>query len=633
MKIKPNRFQNGGGFATFTPIIRTFPGSPVSSGNASEESGSNQSSILDEKMIEHLYTKGGLVNDVNKLVSELYQLEQGSNLPFLNSQNRSSMLQIVGKINEVNQNKKYWEDAISRAKESGGLGEVAVDGGRIFTKTKDNRIESMSLSEYSMKKDRVKPLSVQELMYERQYNPNLTGQNEIFTVADNAIGMNKITAHIKELVSALGKESVENNQIFSKTDASEYIKNMGGKAPTQDQLKSLSVLSKVLNGSSEYSQVDTKSESEKTQLTKALNYIWNTLGSNAQQKLSATAVLNGVKNPKEFIWDILNTNTDESFSTKITPIADNTAQGKKESTTEDKKVSLSPLELSHSDKLYRPGMTYEINNPSAGVSMKMTATWIGPLYSLNKSGEIFEPGITSSILNNYSSIVDPGKAYIGDSKIDPMMLRETAYTGEQVAKVYLPVNSDGSPDLAQMESFNKAYQIFDINKENWTTEEAEKYFQKSGFPQVKIKEVANEDGTVYKVIGETGKVRPFLALPIITNSASDISENKWMTEITGDKKDSAKLLMEEAFTTYSGTAAKPKSNNNMPKALFSWETPYKGIMFVAYRPESNAIISSLSGHLMGKASTETDVYRNLNFSSGNVNPAGIQSSSKLLNQQ
>jgi hypothetical protein len=106
MEYKKRKLQSGGGFATFTPIISNYPGTSVTGGQSS--SGEKESSsILDEKMLEHLYKQGGLVNDVNRLVIELNQLEKSSSMPYLNSGNRSATLQIVAKINEVNQNKKY----------------------------------------------------------------------------------------------------------------------------------------------------------------------------------------------------------------------------------------------------------------------------------------------------------------------------------------------------------------------------------------------------------------------------------------------------------------------------------------------------------------------------------------------
>lgn len=630
MEYKIKKLQSGGGFATFTPIISNYPTTSTMGGQSAATTENSQSSIVDEKMIEHLYKQGGLVNDVNRLISEINKLEQSSDMPFLNHSNRSATLQIVSKINEVNQNKKYWEDAISRAKESGGLGEVAVDGGRIFVKTKDNKIQSLSLADYSAKRDKYRPLSVQELMYERQYNPSLTGQNAIFTVSDNAIGLNKITDHIKSLVSALGKETSETSKFYSKEEVKNYLASTNTKKPTAEEQASLSILNDIVNTPGEYAQVERKTESQRNQIGKALSYIWNTLGSPAQQKLAATAAINGVSNPKQFILEMLQSQTDYSDKTTITP---KELPGSDKSKDKDTKtVALTPAELFHNDRLYRPGMTYEINNPAAGVSLNATATAIGALQNLTKPGETVGAGMISNIFNaaNYRSMIDPGKAFIGDTKVDPARMREIAYTGDDVAKVYLPVKADGTPDLGQMERFNKAYQIFNANKDNWTTEQARKYFQKEGFSNVNIKEQPNQDGTVSKVIAENGSVRPFLALPIITNSASDLSENPWMVEMSGDQKDSAEVLMQEAFTTYGGTATKPKVIDNSPSAWNSLETPYKGTLFVAYRPESSAIISSMSGHLVGKSPTETDLYRNLNFSSASINPTGIQSSAMML---
>jgi hypothetical protein len=273
MKVKIKRLADGGGFATFTPIIHTPPAARTATAS-SEAAPAASSSIIDDKMLEQLYKDGGLVNDVNKLVSDLIQIEKSSSMPYTQSGNRASALQLVGKINEINQNKKYWDDAISRSKEAGGFSEVAVNtDGRVFTKNRDNKIETMSLSDYNNKRGGVKLLSVAELLYERQYNPTLTGQNAVFNVADNAIGLTKITDHIKTMVAALGTDTVENSQVFSKTDASKYIEGMQGRSPTQDEIKSLVVLNKVLINPSEYAQVETKTASEKGQLNKALSYI------------------------------------------------------------------------------------------------------------------------------------------------------------------------------------------------------------------------------------------------------------------------------------------------------------------------------------------------------------------------
>ena|SRR3972149_10718875 len=92
-----------------------------------------------------------------------------------------------------------------------------------------------------------------------------------------------------------------------------------------------------------------------------------------------------------------------------------------------------------------------------------------------------------------------------------------------------------------------------------------------------------------------------------------------MVEMKGKKEDIAEALMEQSFTITGGTPSKPKSINRMPSKTFSLETPYKGTLFIAYRPESHAILTSTQGNLIGKPSTETDLYRNLNYTSTNTN--------------
>jgi len=466
MKKKIKRLADGGGFAAFTPIIHSAPTPQIS--QPAKQTGSTEpesNSIIDEKMLEYLYKNRGLVNDVNKLVSDLIKLESSSTTPYLNKQNRIAALQITARINEVSQNKESWNDAIKIAKEAGGLSEIAVDTyGRIFSKTPDNQIKSYSLEEYKTKKDKIRPLSVQELMYERQYNPNLTGKNEVFTVAENAIGINNITDHIKNIVTSLAIESDEYEKFYEKEKVINYLQSKNIKNPTKQEIEGLVVLNEIANSPGDYVSVNKKITSQRGNIEKALGYIWSTLGTPAQQKLRAVSITNNIDNPLQLIYDMLNVHTDHSESLSITPKT--LPKSKEESENSDKSISLSVPELFHGDRLHTPGMFYEINNPSAKVSLKVTATGIGSLFSLTKNGEILGPETLNRVLisDNYQSILNQEKVYLGDEKVDPMLLRELAYTGQQVAKVYMPVRADGSPDLGQMEKFNTIFQEFSKNK-------------------------------------------------------------------------------------------------------------------------------------------------------------------------
>jgi hypothetical protein len=103
-----------------------------------------------------------------------------------------------------------------------------------------------------------------------------------------------------------------------------------------------------------------------------------------------------------------------------------------------------------------------------------------------------------------------------------------------------------------------------------------------------------------------------------------------MVEIIGQEKKSAEQLMESVFSSVSGTGKNSKVTSRMPKAFWSLEDPYKGNVLIAYRPEATAILSASQGNLMGTAPTETDVYRNLNYSAQNYSPGSINASAAVL---
>ena len=105
MKIK--RFQ-GGGFATFTPIINAMPAPASSSASkSSAEETKGASSILNDDVFKELLKGDFLVNDANNLVSELVALEAGSPTPYTQSNTRSMAIRMIGKVNELKQNKNY----------------------------------------------------------------------------------------------------------------------------------------------------------------------------------------------------------------------------------------------------------------------------------------------------------------------------------------------------------------------------------------------------------------------------------------------------------------------------------------------------------------------------------------------
>ncbi len=622
--------------ATFHPILSS---PPVRNTNQQSTTTTKEAEVenelLDKETYKILMNEGGLSNDVNQWVDELVTLSSSNDFPFLQGDNISNAAQKIKRLNEVVINKQLWTEAINIAEKQGGLNEVAVGtNGELFVRDKDAKLKAISMSEYAKNKDKYNPLTFYDLMIERNDNPNLAFNNSIFSVSSTAIGTNKIISNISQLVDKVGSYTQTITQTYGDKDlerkAQMLAANITGRQPTQNELEALGKLQTIISSPSSYNEVKESSKNSEKYLNSALTYIWTSLSREEQLKLSAVATMSGINNPKEFIFNMLKSNKDESFELDIQPVTAEKAMGVNTSENKTKTIALSPQELAHMDRLYQPGMTYTMNSPSANTKLDMTATFIGPLFNL-KNGEVIQGTVLTDIIEqgNYASIVDPNQAYIGNVKIDPLQMPELAYTGGDVAKVYVPTKN-GVPDFAQMDRFNDAYQVFSINKDKWTKQQAEEYFKTAGFSGIRIEEIAGKDGKISKVIAENSAVKPFLSLPVITNSASELSDIPWMVKMLGDEKDIAEQLMEKVFSFTSGTGKNAKTISRMPSKFLSLETPYKGNVLIAYRPEATAIISSMQGNLVGTAPTETDVYRNLNYSSRNYSPGSINASAGVL---
>ena len=621
--MKYTRKLQYGGLVLYQPTLTTSPSMPTApSQGAAGASGKQGSSWLDDDLIKEIIDVGGLTNETNEVLASLMSI--GGSNPFLQSSNRRNSIAYASKINELRQNKAMWDRSYELSKASGGLGEIAVGAsGELYIQDSEGNIKTASVSEYKKNSDKYRALSVAELLEQRNTNPNLAGLNNVFNVADTSIGMEKISDYARQIVAALGTEKETSRNIYDRDDMAAKLKNASieiqssNRTPTSEEIKGFAILENIQNSPSRYNEITTESSTERNHALKAVKYIWNTLGRDAQNKLTAQAAVNGTS-PSEMLLDLVILGTDESSSTTVKPISESKAKTGSEKDI-NATVSVSPQELFHNDRLYKPGSTYQIN--LGGSKMNVTASAVGPLLSLSKEGEVLNAGIVSNILTNanYSLIVDPNKAYIGDTPIDPALLSELAFTGNDVGKVFLPVNDDGSPNLGQMEKFSDAYKVFEINRNNWSVQEIKDYFAEKGFNNVNVKEIQTENGTRVKVIEESSQVKPFLAMPVITNSASDLADIPWMVESMKDTKAIDKEILKQAFTTIGGTASNPKYDNNMPSGFWSAESPYKGMLFVAYRPESNALLSSSQGNIKGIASTETDIARNLNYSSNQPN--------------
>jgi len=215
--------------------------------------------------------------------------------------------------------------------------------------------------------------------------------------------------------------------------------------------------------------------------------------------------------------------TDVKTSTEVSP--EKIPEQTTDKNGNPKNIALNPAELFHRGLLNQENNDYFVNN-NKGSKIKIHASSKGNLLELKDNRPIGVSTLSDAMVKSgLSMILDTNKAFLGDQKISPAELQNLVYGGqEDVARVFLPVKSDGTPDLESMQEFNDIMTVYEANKDKESLKASEKRFSDAGF-NVKIEQIQGTDGKMVKVIKDNKFVKPFLAIPTLTNSATDFADN------------------------------------------------------------------------------------------------------------
>lgn len=106
MKYNVVKMDQGGMFATYTPILESAPVTPSGSGGqqTSSKNEDNTQEVINKSIYNRLINEGGLVNDVNYVVDKLAAI-QSKPMAFLDNDNVSSSLEIIKELNKLTQQK------------------------------------------------------------------------------------------------------------------------------------------------------------------------------------------------------------------------------------------------------------------------------------------------------------------------------------------------------------------------------------------------------------------------------------------------------------------------------------------------------------------------------------------------
>lgn len=579
--------------ATFHPIRSSSP--PINTNQQAvattkEEEVGNE--LLDSETYKTLMSsKGGLSNDVNQWVDELVALNGPDDFPFLKGNNIASAAQKIKRLNEVLMNKQLWTEAISVAEKQGGLNEVAVGtSGELFVRDKDAKLKAISMSEYAKNKDKYNPITFYELMMERNQNPNLAFNNSIFAVSATAIGTNKIIENISQLVDKVGSYTQSITQTYGDKDLEKKAQmlavSMTGKQPSQTELEALGKLQiAIMNSPSKYNEVKESSKNSEKYLSSALTYIWTSLSREEQLKLSAVATMSGVSNPKEFIFNMLKSNKDESFELDVKPVDADKATGVDSGGSKDTRAT-TPFEVFHNGKLGRQVIPW--NDPSSGKTFNLTATGVSRLMTVE--GKPLGANTLFNVINSENgSLVDTSKIFYGDQKVSMNDLNELAYDGGLAMRVYAPVNSSGGVDYYKLEELKRIEEK--VNEDlSLTPEQINELYAQSGFSYVSV------DNKKQYIMND--RFKPFLMFTAYgTDEMDSTKNNAKIKALSGGEEDQIEDILKRIWSENKVSAPVGKL----------WTNYYKGMVAIPYIEDSSIYAGTIAKNIKSPTSTLTDV--------------------------
>lgn len=443
MKLNIFKMQEGGtigsssqafGLLDYVPFISAANNKVQPTVAATTPQQTQAAEILTDEMKKQLLGKG-LTSDVNSFVTEVNNMYRSINLEnmFGNSMFNSSNLErqqlmLLARINQIQNNKQMFDDAVKAARTSGGLNELAINEfGRIIAKNNKGKIVQITPEELYNNRSNYIPLTNSSVAEIRANS--LAYDTNTFKIIENAVGSNQVDERIRQTINAVNKMREENNIFRSKSELEEV---KAGLQLLQDGVYK----EKTIN------------ENNKSQIDAAVKYLYKSLPDNYINFLRAKAANNGIDPTKgafELIKDYANAKLDINLVRDI---------------DFDSKASKDYVASSDKSK------TMDINNPYMalynGVGAIKGKITINPGSNKEVKADAFSlnsiPTIDGKIIPTYTNlqqIIDSGlgtisntdKIYFGSHRINPLNLDKVIYTGQGIKRTILLTDANGNPDI------------------------------------------------------------------------------------------------------------------------------------------------------------------------------------------
>ena len=576
MKLNVKKLQEGGGmpFMVYQPTPSSNRSSETSKAESStKEKDSKESEsfqLLSKEVINELIKKG-LPNDVNSFLKDLQTAES---FTMDGSFDRNKLYSLASKANLLINNSTLMDSAMKEAYSNDGLEELAIGTrGQLFVQDKNGNIKQISMPEYNKKRDQFSAMTVNDLSKARMYNSNLAFDTDIISTIQNSIGINKVTDYMIGIIDKLGTETLNEDGFVDKNKLLEQISGLtNGKKPTESELKGISELAKTYQsmGKDGIYKITKESSTQRNHITDGFEYLWALLPNNARNVLKARYVVDGNEssNPVNIIRNAFIKHTDESSITKLDyPAGMNKEDGSGDGSGSTKQHNLGSLENLMDGSL---GTTiYTLNNPNdPSYSLNLVGNTIGQVTTANED-IVPATTLTNTFDSGIGKLIDKNNIYFGDQKISQALFNKIIYNGEEVAKVWMPVNALGEVDFNLLPLFQAAEE--EIKNKNITSPgDKNTIYQKHRVPMsLDASGKPNNFGKVQEYLVFTGASSTAITKP---------SKNAYVFELPDDMQDLEKERLELIYKK-SGNKDNPveyPDNNNW----FGLSNVVKGPVFM-----------------------------------------------------
>ena len=580
MKLNVKKLQEGGGmpFMVYQPTPSSNRSSETSKSESSTKQKDNKKSesesesfqLLSKEVINELIKKG-LPNDVNSFLKDLQTAES---FTMDGSFDRNKLYSLASKANLLINNSALMDSAMKEAYSNDGLEELAIGTrGQLFVQDKNGNIKQISMPEYNKKRDQFSAMTVNDLSKARMYNSNLAFDTDIISTIQNSIGINKVTDYMIGIIDKLGTETLNEDGFVDKNKLLEQISGLtNGKKPTESELKGISELAKTYQsmGKDGIYKITKESSTQRNHITDGFEYLWALLPNNARNVLKARYVVDGNEssNPVNIIRNAFIKHTDESSITKLDyPAGMNKEDGSGDGSGSTKQHNLGSLENLMDGSL---GTTiYTLNNPNdPSYSLNLVGNTIGQVTTANED-IVPATTLTNTFDSGIGKLIDKNNIYFGDQKISQALFNKIIYNGEEVAKVWMPVNALGEVDFNLLPLFQAAEE--EIKNKNITSPgDKNAIYQKHRVPMsLDASGKPNNFGKVQEYLVFTGASSTAITKP---------SKNAYVFELPDDMQDLEKERLELIYKK-SGNKDNPveyPDNNNW----FGLSNVVKGPVFM-----------------------------------------------------